>query len=367
MFLKLKKFRNIFDISVYSEGKEYSSYFINLINKISQINPSVKIIYLTSDKNDRPKFINNINTLYIGKGSLRTIIFKIIKTKLFLLTMPELGNFYLQRSLFCKKYIYIFHSLASIHSVYKNKAFHNYDIFFFPTMYHVKEMMRYEKIHKLHKRIVVKYGYSRLDNILIQKKEDIKITVNKKNILVAPSWGKNSITNTVADQLIKVLLKKKYKVFFRPHPHSFKVDKKVTLQLIKNFQKEKDFYLIDNINEIHDFKKCSIMITDYSGVAFDFSFAFLKPLIFINLPPKINNEAYKLFKIKPIEHILRKKLGMIIEKNEIQNLHIKIQKLQNNKNLYIKSIKKLKSEMIFNIGKSDEYGAKYLISLLKKF
>ena len=107
MSLKLKNFRNIFDISVYSEGKEYSSYFINLINKISQINPSVKIIYLTSDKNDRPKFINNINTLYIGKGSLRTIIFKIIKTKLFLLTMPELGNFYLQRSLFCKKYIYI--------------------------------------------------------------------------------------------------------------------------------------------------------------------------------------------------------------------------------------------------------------------
>ena len=126
-----------------------------------------------------------------------------------------------------------------------------------------------------------------------------KDTENKKNILLAPSWGKNSITNTVADQLIKVLLKKKYKVFFRPHPHSFKVDKKVTLQLIKNFQKKKDFYLIDNINEIYDFKKCSIMITDYSSVAFDFSFAFLKPLIFINLPQKINNEAYKLFKIKP--------------------------------------------------------------------
>ena len=48
-----------------------------------------------------------------------------------------------------------------------------------------------------------------------------------------------------------------------------------------------------------------IMISDWSGVALEYAFALKKPVIFCDLPRKINNKNYLELEIDPIEVSIR--------------------------------------------------------------
>ena len=61
--------------------------------------------------------------------------------------------------------------------------------------------------------------------------------------------------------------------------------------------------------------KSLTIITDFSGVAFDFAFSFERPVIFIDLKKKVNNLDYKKINIEPLEISVRKKIGVVINKN----------------------------------------------------
>ena len=115
-----KKFDNVF----FSENKNYQKYYINYINCLLEQN--LNVTYLSSEKND---FINNhkVENIYIGKGLLRAIIFKIICCKFFYLTIVDLDNNELKKSKNVENYIYIFHAAVSSHRAYSISAFNNYD------------------------------------------------------------------------------------------------------------------------------------------------------------------------------------------------------------------------------------------------
>ena len=64
-----------------------------------------------------------------------------------LMTLTDLNNHELKRSLYCKKYAYIFHSLVSTHKTYNKNAFNNYDIIFSNGEYQKNELLRLEEIN----------------------------------------------------------------------------------------------------------------------------------------------------------------------------------------------------------------------------
>ena len=59
--------------------------------------------------------------------------------------------------------------------------------------------------------------------------------------------------------------------------------------------------------------KCDILITDWSGIGFEFALGLKKPVIFLDIEKKINNKDYYKFKIKPYEIKMRKKLGLVMK------------------------------------------------------
>ena len=46
------------------------------------------------------------------------------------------------------------------------------------------------------------------------------------------------------------------------------------------------------IESIQNYFDNDILISDWSGSAFEFAFGTLRPVIFLDLPKKINNESY---------------------------------------------------------------------------
>ena len=106
------------------------------------------------------------------------------------------------------------------------------------------------------------------------------------------------------------------------------------------------------------------MISDWSGVAIEYAFALEKPVLYVDIPKKINNHDYNDLEIIPLEEKIRSQIGAIISPLELSNLSSEIENLCLNIEQNRKKIQTVKEETVFNLGKSEKYGAMYLLEFL---
>ena len=83
--------------------------------------------------------------------------------------------------------------------VFRKKAFNHFDTFFCVGPHHNIEIKETEKIYKLNKIQTFNFGYYKIDKLLSKKRiiKD-KTYINKKIVIIAPSWGKNCILESLA-------------------------------------------------------------------------------------------------------------------------------------------------------------------------
>ena len=137
-------------------------------------------------------------------------------------------------------------------------------------------------------------------------------------------------------------------------------------QIAKMFSQNKNFRLETDIKNFDSFLESDILITDWSGSALEFSFVFKKPVIFIDVPKKINNPEFDKISSVPIEVKIRNEIGKVISANDLSLLDSEIKTLLSQKNKFQEKIIKIRDELIFNINESKEFGAKAIIELLNK-
>lgn len=109
------------------------------------------------------------------------------------------------------------------------------------------------------------------------------------------------------------------------------------------------------------------MITDWSSIAFEYSFATLKPSLFINTPMKIMNEDYEELDITPIDIELRNKVGVSVDLDKLDTLPQAVEQLLNSNDFSAESLGKMRDKYIYNIGRSGETGAQYIMERLAYF
>ena len=112
-----------------------------------------------------------------------------LKAKILVTDMPDLGKFHIKRSSeYPVHYIYLFHSMFSVHSYLRKGAVDNYDTIFCVGPHQIKEIREAEKVYGLKPKKLINYGYGRLDTLL-EKKKDSQTTNSGVNdlIIIAPS------------------------------------------------------------------------------------------------------------------------------------------------------------------------------------
>ena len=119
-----------------------------------------------------------------------------------------------------------------------------------------------------------------------------------------------------------------------------------TQETIKKFQDHENFTIDILPSYLKSYSKSFVLITDFSGTAYTFSFSQNKPVLFYS---KINNIIKKDFKNLYYFND-RKKIGFTV--NNLNDFFKKLNKIKNNKNLFKNKIKKLKSKRIENFGMS---------------
>jgi len=372
---ELKKFeglkQNERDVVFYSENENSMLIFKSLISELTNKH-NLNICYVTSSKDESilKKPNNRIKSFFIGDGVVRTKFFLNLKAKILIMTMPDLETFHIKKSkVYPVHYVYLFHSMVSTHLIYRRSAFEHFDSIFCVGNYQLDEIRSTEKLYNLKPKNLIRYGYGHLDNLLEKYSKRILLPKNNENklhILLAPSWSDDGLFENIGEKVIDILLREGYKVTFRPHPMTQKKSKKKIDRMTEKFSKNESFLLEQNIFNFDSFLFSDIMITDWSGAALEFAFAFEKPVLFIDVPKKINNPEYEKIPQVPIEVSIREKIGKIILPTDLELIPNEIKMLYGQTKELRDKITKIRNELIFNVGESKKDGAEEIIKLLNE-
>ena len=152
-----KTFKNIV---FYSESFQDWHHLKPLLNGL--LNQQIAVTYVTSDEQDPGllKQSSGYRSIYIGKGFFRMLFFQYLKAKMMILTMMDLNNLELKRSIHPVHYVYIFHSLTSTHMVDTEQSFDHYDTILCAGPHQKKEIELRENNKGLSRKNLISYGLS---------------------------------------------------------------------------------------------------------------------------------------------------------------------------------------------------------------
>ena len=352
------------ELVFYSESGQDWHHFRPLIEGMLD-NYDHKIAYVSSDPNDPGLRLkdNKLTTYFIGSGVFRILFFQYLDTALCLLTMMDLDNFELKRSINNVHYVYLFHSLTSTHMVDNAESFDNYDSLLCAGPHQIKEIRARENHYKLPAKNLIAYGYHRLEELI--ELQYLKETPSRE-ILIAPTWGENSILNTVGIELCEIVLDAGYILTVRPHYETSKRTPEVIEQLKNQFKGHENFQLVLEMGENDSLFTSDLLISDWSGIAIEYALGLGKPVAFIDLLPRVRNDDWERLNIEPLESSIRTKIGKIISPQDINSLPRVIEGMIDNRENFSQEIGQLREKYVYNLGQTRTIGPREIKQLLNQ-
>ena len=346
----------------YSESFQDWHHLKPLLNAL--LDDDIAVTYVTSDDKDPGllKLSKKYRSIYIGKGFFRILFFQFLKAKLLILTMMDLNNFELKRSMHPVHYVYIFHSLTSTHMVDTEKSFDHYDTIFCAGPHQKKEIELREKNKDLKAKNLIPYGYPRIEK-LIQLSSKPKN--EKKVILLAPTWGEQSIINLMGMEICSIIINQGYSLILRPHHETIKRSPQLINEIENKYSHLETFRLVREMGDSESLLQSDLLICDWSGTAIEYAFGLEKPVIFIDIPPRVRNPNWREIQSEPLEMSIREKVGRVICPSKLDELPSSISQLLNEDQVSSSLIKSLREEFIYNLSDSEIIGREEIKKLLK--
>ena len=313
------------DIVFYSESRHYYQYFEQLISGLAK-KIAKPIVYITSDKND-PLLITapkQVRVVYV-KWMIGHLFSK-LKARVMVMTMPDLDNYLFKKSKEVGHYVYVFHAAVSTHQQYRKKAFYHYDSILTVGPYQDNELKMAELLYHTAPKQLIKYGYPLFDTI--KAKSRLATERKVKQILIAPSWFEGCIFDCCLEDLIKQLSKLPYQVLVRSHPEYEKRKKRQFGKISRLIQEASNVSIDKEPEVVNSLIGSDILITDRSGIAFEFALGTGRPVLFVETALKEVNHDWKELNIEPIENSLRSELGLSIEPTGMDKLSTKLSELE---------------------------------------
>ena len=348
------------NIVVYSESGQDWHQFSGLIKQLNgPLNR--KVCYVTSDKNDPGLEYTheNYRAIWIPEGLFLILFFQFNQSDIFVLTMMDLQNLNLKRSTYPVHYVYLFHSMGSTHMVDNENSYDHYDSLFCAGPQQIEEIRKREQLKGLPPKHLFDYGHPRLEAVIAEGRA---YSVHKPEgepatVLVAPTWGDDSIFNTCGKELIGLLLEAGYKVIMRPHYQSNRQAPEVIAAVRDAFAGHERFEYIDRMGETDSILRSDVLVCDWSAMALEYSMGLERPVLFIDLPRRIRNPNWQELELEPIEAAIRSQVGEIVSPASLEEAPAAIERLVSDPERFRSKMCELRDTMVFRLGHSIPDGA----------
>ncbi len=352
---------------VYAED-DYSWNQLGPYLEVILSNATTPVVYITSDPDDPRLSDNGRMAVYYLRDYLPTFLPR-IDSPVFLTTMPDLDAFHLKRpaSSTC---VYAFHSLNSTHMAYRSGAFDAYDVFFCTGPHHTRELrMHFDRLGRSDVQLR-DIGYPKLDRIQSAWTTYTKLYPSDTTVLVAPSWGTHNLLAANGEAIIETLSGAGYRTIVRPHPAFFESIYPEGTAIVGNlrnrFAASENVIFETSITSENSFMEADLMVSDWSGAAFEYALGTERPALFMDLPPKIMNPDWAQLGITPFEDRMRREVGEVAPPDDMQAVKRAADRLRGDRERYRSELQALRSQCVYNSGSSAEAGAAALDELVNK-
>ncbi|MBQ1181332.1 MAG: CDP-glycerol glycerophosphotransferase family protein, partial [Treponema sp.] len=266
---------------VYNEGMQYWNVFKPVCDEFEK--RQIELTYYTSAEKD-PCFEQNykyVKPEFIGEGNMAFVRLNMLSAGVVLMTTPGLQVYQLKRSKNVKHYSHVLHA-ASDATMYRLFGIDYFDSVLLTGDYQKKDIRLLEKQRNLKEKELVTVGCTYLDTLnskikMIPQEENHEFTV-----LVSPSWGASALLSKYGEKLLDPLVKTGWKIIVRPHPQSKKSESEMLTKLTEKYKDCINLIWDYERDNIYSMKKSDIMISDFSGIIYDYTFLCDKPIMYVN-------------------------------------------------------------------------------------
>lgn len=354
----------------YSEGSGYYKYFKGVIEYILD-HTNIIIHYVTSDPEDAvfalAKDKPQIKPYYIGEKRLITLMMK-MEADIVVMTMPDLENYHIKRSYVKKdiEYIFIPHSMCSLNMTMRNASIDHFDTIFCTGKHQREETEKTEIAYGLARKKLIDWGYCLLDQMRADYAALSRQESTGKSILIAPSWQKDNIVDTCLEELLESLRGHGYQITVRPHPQQVRLQPERMDALKTRFASDRDIEIQTDFSSNATVFGADIMITDWSGIAYEYAFTTYRPVLFIDTPMKIMNPEYQRIDTEPFNIWIRDIIGTVIRPENVHTAYKTVTEMFSKSDDYHDKIKQYAYDYVYNLDHSSEVGGNYIINALQE-
>jgi CDP-glycerol:poly(glycerophosphate) glycerophosphotransferase len=350
----------------YSEGRQYWSTFRPLIDELVRRNE--RCLYLTSDERDPGLLYSSelLSTRYIGSGTKAYAYLAVLEADVCAMTTPGLDVLQIKRSKGVKHYAYLIHAPTDV-GTYKQHSFDYFDSILLSGDHQSRSLRKLEELRGTPHKHLSKVGCLYYDEMKRQLNElDSAPVTGSPTVLVAPTWGENGLLRRFGSRILLPLLKKQWKVILRPHPQS-SISEKDMLDRLREELRSYSNLLWDHDNDgTQAMARAHVMVSDLSGIAFDFVFLFERPVITLRFDVnKIGLEAsdipWDLWELAILDTI-----GTRIEVDQVDGLPTVIEQELANSDRREK-IRRVRDESVANFGRAALHIADELTRIRDEF
>ncbi len=271
-------------VVLFNEGSRYWTLFRPIAEEFER--RQIPVEYWTMDPGD-PALSGDwkyVNCSFIGEGNRGFARLNMMNAEVCLATTPGLQVYQWKRSKNVGCYMHIFHMINE-GSGYRMFGLDFYDVILMTGAFQEYYIRRIEELHGVPAKELIVAGVPYMDELLKkheshERQEREERTQQSRTVLLAPSWGESGIFSRFGGEIIDALLTTGYHIILRPHPQTVISEKEILGPLQRKYQNSERLewnYDADNFDVLN---RSDILISDYSGVIYDFALVFDRPIIY---------------------------------------------------------------------------------------
>lgn len=267
---------------IFSDDKRYWNVFEPVCQEFD--NRGVDIVYMTASPDD-PALDNqyeHVSAQFIGKNNKAYAKMNFLNASIVISTTPGLDVYQWKRSKDVQYYVHMLHAATEVVE-YHMFGMDYYDAALLSGDFQKRDIRNLEKMRHLPEKELIMAGIPYMDKIAARLTDKNHVSSDNYTVLLAPSWGKSAIFQKYGTKIIDALLKTGYHIIIRPHPQSFVSEGKLIEEIMKQYPESEQLEWNRDNDNFDVLNRADIMISDFSGVIFDFSLVFNKPIIYAEI------------------------------------------------------------------------------------
>ena len=266
---------------IFSDGKQYWKVFAPICKELSA--RGQEVVYYTMSEDD-PALTANLPGMtaeFIGEDNRAFTKLNFLKANVVFSTTPGLDVYQWKRSKDVDFYVHIPHAPNDI-TLYRMFGIDYYDAILLSGDYQIEQIREMEAKRELPAKELLKVGIPYMDDMAARLQNGGEAEPHERTVLLAPSWGDSALFGVYGGKIIEKLLETGYHVIVRPHPQSFKSETALMDKLMAQFPNSDKLEWNRDADNFEVLRRSDILISDFSGVTFDFTLIYDKPMIYTN-------------------------------------------------------------------------------------